>query len=115
MGAANQLKQAQDRFADAIDSLTVLEANNNNTAADSDAKTTGAADTLIPLTSNLFVPGKVVRLAKEAPVLVDIGTGYFAEKSTEDAKDYFKRMLGCANECVCVEVVIVLWHSRATR
>ncbi|CAL8462814.1 g2347 [Coccomyxa elongata] len=43
---------------------------------------------LLPLTSSLYVAGT---LASTDNVLVDIGTGYYMEKSTEEGIDYCKR------------------------
>lgn len=45
---------------------------------------------LVPMTQSLYVPGELVDVDK---VLVDIGTGYFLEKSTQDAKDLLERRL----------------------
>ncbi|KAF7408413.1 prefoldin subunit 5 [Vespula maculifrons] len=42
---------------------------------------------LVPLTGSMYVTGK---LANTSNVLVDIGTGYYAQKSIQDAKEYFK-------------------------
>lgn len=42
----------------------------------------------MPLTSSLYVPG---RLTSSTHVLIDIGTGFFVEKSTEDATDFYNR------------------------
>jgi len=41
---------------------------------------------LVPLTSSLYVPGK---LASTSHVLVDVGTGFYVEKSTEDAQKFY--------------------------
>lgn len=41
---------------------------------------------LVPLTSSLYVPG---RLADTEHVLVDVGTGFFVEKSTADAETFY--------------------------
>lgn len=41
---------------------------------------------LVPLTSSLYVPGK---LADEQHVLVDIGTGFYVEKTTGDAQKFY--------------------------
>jgi prefoldin alpha subunit len=38
------------------------------------------------LTSSLYVPGK---LADTEHVLVDVGTGFYVEKSTEDAQKFY--------------------------
>lgn len=43
---------------------------------------------LLPLTSSLYVAGT---LASTDNVLVDIGTGYYMEKSTDEGIDYCKR------------------------
>ena len=41
---------------------------------------------LVPLTSSLYVPGK---LADTEHVLVDVGTGFYVEKSTADAQKFY--------------------------
>ena len=41
---------------------------------------------LVPLTSSLYVPGK---LADTEHVLVDIGTGFYVEKTTTDAQTFY--------------------------
>lgn len=43
---------------------------------------------LVPLTSSLYVPGK---LSDHEHVLVDVGTGFFVEKNIEDAKNFYER------------------------
>ncbi|KAF5828211.1 Prefoldin subunit-domain-containing protein [Dunaliella salina] len=43
---------------------------------------------LLPLTQSLYVSGSV---ASTDQVLVDIGTGYYVEMSSEQAQDYYKR------------------------
>ena len=43
---------------------------------------------MIPLTNALFVPG---RIADVKEVRVDIGTGYFADMSIDDALKFFER------------------------
>jgi prefoldin alpha subunit len=60
-----QLKQAQNRFADCIESCQAINAANKDKTI------------LVPLTSSLYVPGKLANVEK---VVVDIGTGYYAEK-----------------------------------
>ena len=42
---------------------------------------------LVPLTGSMYVTGQ---MGDTENVLVDIGTGYFAEKNIEDAKTYFQ-------------------------
>jgi prefoldin alpha subunit len=41
---------------------------------------------LVPLTNSLYVPGT---LADTENVLVDIGTGYYVEKSAADAEKFY--------------------------
>uniref|UniRef100_A0A8C4LNV5 Prefoldin subunit 5 n=1 Tax=Equus asinus asinus TaxID=83772 RepID=A0A8C4LNV5_EQUAS len=42
------------------------------------------------LASQMYVPGK---LHDVEHVLIDVGTGYYVEKTAEDAKDFFKRKI----------------------
>ncbi|TKY85070.1 hypothetical protein EX895_006150 [Sporisorium graminicola] len=70
-----QLKAAQAKFKSCIDSVATIKPENKD-------KTT-----LIPLTSSLYVPGKLSDLDN---VIVDVGTGYFVEKSTSDATKMYQ-------------------------
>ncbi|XP_015575806.1 probable prefoldin subunit 5 isoform X2 [Ricinus communis] len=45
---------------------------------------------LVPLTASLYVPGTLDEADK---VLVDIGTGYFVEKTMSEGKDYCERKI----------------------
>lgn len=45
---------------------------------------------LVPLTGSLYVPGKLIAHEK---VLVDIGTGYYVNKSVDEAKKYFEKKI----------------------
>ncbi|KAG9441967.1 hypothetical protein H6P81_017821 [Aristolochia fimbriata] len=45
---------------------------------------------LVPLTASLYVPGALDDASK---VLVDVGTGYFIEKTMEQGKDYCDRKI----------------------
>ncbi|XVF44571.1 hypothetical protein PTKIN_Ptkin02bG0135800 [Pterospermum kingtungense] len=45
---------------------------------------------LVPLTASLYVPGTLDDANK---VLVDIGTGYFVEKTMAEGKDYCERKI----------------------
>ncbi|VVB17500.1 unnamed protein product [Arabis nemorensis] len=45
---------------------------------------------LVPLTASLYVPGTLDEADK---VLVDIGTGYFIEKTMDQGKDYCQRKI----------------------
>ncbi|CAO3688235.1 unnamed protein product [Umbelopsis vinacea] len=72
----SQLRGAQARFNDCKDSVDTL-------------KTEKPEDKtiLVPLTSSLYVPGK---LSNVETVIVDVGTGYFVEKSVADASQFYK-------------------------
>ncbi len=48
------------------------------------------AEILVPLTASLYVPGTIVEADK---VLVDIGTGYFVEKTRPDAVELLDRKI----------------------
>jgi prefoldin alpha subunit len=56
---------------------------------------TGGKEMLVPLTSSLYVPGI---LGDTDTILLDIGTGYFVEKSPEDGVDYCKRKVNIVRE-----------------
>ncbi|GAA6007576.1 Gim5p [Rhodotorula paludigena] len=72
--AFGDLKSAQSKFMACMESLDSVK------PANKDKKV------LIPLTSSLYVPGRI----KDAEsVLVDIGTGYFVEKGTKEAKTMY--------------------------
>ncbi|XP_071588935.1 prefoldin subunit 5 [Heliangelus exortis] len=73
-----QLKVVQTKYLEAKDCLGVL------------TKSNEGKDLLVPLTSSMYVPGKLSDVER---VLVDVGTGYYVEKSTEDARDFFKRKI----------------------
>jgi prefoldin alpha subunit len=71
-----QLRSAQSKFRDCIASIVA-----------------GVADSvadkplLVPLTSSLYVPGT---LASTDTVLVDVGTGFYVEKTTEQARKFYE-------------------------
>ena len=73
-----QLKVVQTKYVEAKDCLNVLKKNNEG------------KELLVPLTSSMYVPGK---LHDVEHVLIDVGTGYYVEKTAEDAKDFFKRKI----------------------
>lgn len=43
---------------------------------------------MVPLTSSIYVPGRVTDTSK---VLIDVGTGFFVEKSPADAEKHFAK------------------------
>ncbi|KAF9574426.1 subunit of tubulin prefoldin [Mortierella alpina] len=78
-----QLKQAQNRFADCIESCKAVDKSNKDKTI------------LVPLTSSLYVPGKLSDVEK---VIVDIGTGYYVEKTTEDAIKFYNSKVDFVKE-----------------
>ncbi|CAB4438397.1 unnamed protein product [Rhizophagus irregularis] len=67
-----KLKQAQTRFQDCIDSVKTIKE--------------GKDILLVPLTQSLYVPGELVDTDK---VMVDVGTGYYVEKNSVDAINFY--------------------------
>ena len=52
-------------------------------------------DVLVPLTGSMYVPGLLTQPAK---VVVDIGTGYYVEKDSTAAQEYFNRKVKFVTE-----------------
>ncbi|KAJ8718964.1 hypothetical protein PYW07_016520 [Mythimna separata] len=50
---------------------------------------------LVPLTGSMYIPGEI---SDTDHVLIDIGTGYYAQKDIEGAKDYFQRKVTFVTE-----------------
>jgi prefoldin alpha subunit len=73
------LRTAQSKFRDCINSLV---------SAFPSPVPSAPPQLLVPLTSSLYVPGK---LTDHEHVLVDVGTGFFVEKGIADAKDFYER------------------------
>ncbi|KAF1806706.1 prefoldin, alpha subunit [Mucor lusitanicus] len=76
----SKLKSVQGRFTDCADSVDSLKAEK------ADDKII-----LVPLTSSLYVPGKLSNVSK---VIVDVGTGYYIEKSVSDASKFYNDKVG---------------------
>lgn len=72
----SQLRSAAQKFRDCITSITA------GVSSSSLHK-----PLLVPLTSSLYVPGA---LASTEHVLVDVGTGYYVEKTCDDAKKFYE-------------------------
>ncbi|XP_001608297.1 prefoldin subunit 5 [Nasonia vitripennis] len=89
-----QLKQQLDQelmvFQDSLHSLKIAQSKfqESNECLDKFTPNAKGKEILVPLTGSMYVPGKLVDTEK---VLIDIGTGYYAEKNIPDAKEYFKR------------------------
>ncbi|KAJ1830912.1 subunit of tubulin prefoldin [Coemansia sp. RSA 2711] len=72
--AFSQMKQAQAAFRECKGCIEAMTPENQHKTV------------LIPLSNSLYVPGT---LANIDSVVVDVGTGYYVEKSTADAKTYY--------------------------
>ncbi|KXJ25692.1 prefoldin subunit 5 [Exaiptasia diaphana] len=73
-----QLKVAQQKFKDSKDNVVKMK------------KQDTGKQILVPLSSSMYVPGTLEDIKS---VMVDIGTGYFAEKDLKDAEQYFQRKM----------------------
>ncbi|KAL4947701.1 Prefoldin [Aspergillus filifer] len=76
-----KLRAAQTRFRDCVRSI------NDGVVGNAKKGTEGRDEILVPLTSSLYVKGK---LADREKVLVDVGTGYFVEKTAAKAVEFYE-------------------------
>lgn len=97
------LRTAQSKFRDCINSLT---------SAFPAATPTTSPSLLVPLTSSLYVPGK---LTDHEHVLVDVGTGFFVEKKIDDAKDFYERKVKDLGDSLKDLEVVVEGKARNVR
>ena len=70
----SSLRAAQNKFRDCVKSIR-------------GGVTAPAKPLLVPLTSSLYVPGV---LADTEHVLVDVGTGFYVEKTIDDAVKFYE-------------------------
>lgn len=75
-GAHQQLAQSHKRLDISKQALSTL------------ASTPPQTRMLVPITSNLYVPGETATIET---VLVDVGTGYYIEKSVPEAQAFLER------------------------
>ncbi|XP_067928322.1 prefoldin subunit 5-like [Watersipora subatra] len=73
-----QMKDIQSRFLSSRNTLTSVNSEN------------AGKEIMVPLTSSLYAAGT---LAGDNKVLIDIGTGYYVEKTINEASLYFKRKM----------------------
>ncbi|EFJ07774.1 hypothetical protein SELMODRAFT_94218 [Selaginella moellendorffii] len=76
--SVNNIRTAANRFEMAAKALQNLSQHPNGKKL------------LVPLTASLYVPGTLQDVEK---VLIDVGTGYYIEKSVTDGKDYCDRKI----------------------
>ncbi|KAJ9292527.1 hypothetical protein DTO271G3_8684 [Paecilomyces variotii] len=75
-----KLRAAQSKFRDCVRSITDGVEKKSGPGGES------RDDLLVPLTSSLYVKGK---LADREKVLVDVGTGFYVEKTTAKAIEFY--------------------------
>ncbi|KAE8355586.1 Prefoldin [Aspergillus coremiiformis] len=76
-----KLRAAQSKFRDCVRSI------NEGVVGSEKKGTSGKDDILVPLTSSLYVKGK---LADREKVLVDVGTGFYVEKTAQKATEFYE-------------------------
>lgn len=87
-----QLKSELELFSNSMQQLRLATAKFQE-SLQSVAKLEGSEDgheVMVPMTSSLYVPGK---LKETDTLLIDVGTGYFVEKTRKEAIDYFQRKI----------------------
>jgi len=83
-----QVEQELQFYQEAIMSLKEIQVKMTDSANCLKQLDPSKTDLLVPVTGSMFVRGEI---EDQNNVLLDIGTGYYVEKSIEDALDYFKR------------------------
>merc|ERR1712087_185568 len=79
------LQSAIQQLKTSVDKLVI-----SKHALDSVHKTPEGTRMLVPLTSSLYVPGETTTLSN---VLIDVGTGYYIEKSVPEAQAFLDRKI----------------------
>ena len=67
---------------------------------------------LIPLTASLYIPGT---LTSVDAVLVDVGTGYYIEKSVADAQVFYRNKVDSVQENIADLEKIIAQKSQNVR
>ncbi|PBK70485.1 Prefoldin-domain-containing protein [Armillaria solidipes] len=82
-----QLKQAQGKFKTCIENIGDLKPQNKDKTI------------LVPLTNSLYVPGKICDTEN---VIVDVGTGYYVQKSRVEAAKHYSDKVEYLNDNLIV-------------
>lgn len=95
----NQLDQELSVFQDSLQTLKMArnKFKDSKEALEQMKEDWKEQQVLVPLTSSMYVPGIIKEVDN---VIIDIGTGYYAEKDVPGAKDYFKRKVDFVTEQV---------------
>ncbi|XP_028170599.1 prefoldin subunit 5 [Ostrinia nubilalis] len=96
-----QLKQQLDQelnvFQDSLQTLKIAQSKfvESGESVEKLTPQTKGKTVLVPLTGSMYVPGVITDTEH---VIIDIGTGYYAQKDIEGGKDYFKRKVQFVTE-----------------
>ena len=91
------LRQAAARLAASSGAVTELYTKNDGNMNMAEEKE-DTRDVFVPLTESVYVPGKIITKAKEQEaLLVELGTGYFVEKSATDTVEFLQRKTKLVN------------------
>ncbi|XP_047505072.1 probable prefoldin subunit 5 [Pieris napi] len=96
-----QLKQQLDQelnvFQDSLQTLKIAQRKfvESGESVEKLKPETKGRTLLVPLTGSMYVPGTI---ADSENVIIDIGTGYYAQKNIAGAKDYFDRKVKFVTE-----------------
>lgn len=82
-----QLRQIQGKYTSCSEVLNHLQGPKETSESESGAV---GREVLVPLTNSLYVPARV---ASDRNVVVDVGTGYYVDRTAEDAQAYYKRKI----------------------
>jgi len=83
-----QLRSAAARLQQSSIAVEELKAGQD----DDDTATT--KEVFVPLTESVYVPGKIQLLQPDAKdLLVELGTGYFVEKTAQETQEYLERKM----------------------
>lgn len=81
---------------------------NSKNVIDDMSKSTEGSTLLVPLTSSLYAPGIVQTPQK---VIVELGTGYFVEKTVNDAKELITRKVIIIIYNISSILIFILFYS----
>ncbi|QLG71692.1 hypothetical protein HG535_0C00410 [Zygotorulaspora mrakii] len=102
-----QFDQELQHFTQSLQALTI--ARNKFSECIEDIKTVSSPENqdqkiLVPASASLYIPGKIVDNHK---FMVDVGTGYYVDKTSEDAIVFYEKKIDkLNNEAVQIQNII---------
>lgn len=84
-GSFNELRVATSKFQESKNAIASF------------ATQAPETEILVPLTSSLYIPGRVSDIEN---VIIDLGAGYFAEMPAQKAQEYCDRKITFVNDSV---------------